>query len=88
MGALHDGAHHLARPAALDGDRHHGRIADAEQRGSPQHGRERLRVAASGADVEVNALFLEVAGRLPDIEVDVAEVVHGLHEVHLGGGAG
>ena len=81
--ALDHGADHDAGAAGLARHLHHGGVADREVGGAAEHGGEGLGVAARGGDVHLQAVLLEDAGMHADIEVDVAEIVHGLAEVDL-----
>ncbi len=82
MRALHDGPDHDAGAAILARDLRHGRIPDREIGRATEHGRECLGIAARGADLHVEAVLLEDAGMHADVEIDVAEVMHGLAEAH------
>ena len=89
MRALHHGADDDAGSAGLARHLHHGGIADGEIGRAAEHGREGLGVAAGGGDFHLQAVLLEDAGMHADIEVDVAEVMHGLAEpddLQAGGG--
>ena len=81
--ALHDGADHDAGAARLARHLRHGRVADREIGRAAEHGGEGLGVAAGRGDVHLEAVLLEDAGVHADIEIDVAEIVHGLAEVDL-----
>ena len=55
----------------------------ANGRALAEHRRKGLGVAAGGGEIQLQAVLLEDAGMLADIEVDVAEVVDGFDEVDL-----
>ena len=82
MGALHDRADHHARAAVLARDHRHRGVADGEIGRAAEHRREGLRVAARGAHLHVEAIFLEDVGMHADIKIDVAEVVNRFAEPH------
>jgi hypothetical protein len=83
VGALDDGADDDAGAALLARDLGHRGVADREVGRAAEHGGKGLGVAAGGGDVHLQAVLLEDAGVHADVEVDVAEVVHRLAEVHL-----
>ena len=84
MRPLDHRADHDAGAARLARHLHHGGVADREVGRAAQHCGERLGIAARGADIQLQPILLENPGVLADIEVDVAEIVHGLDEIDLG----
>src|ERR1700676_3042824 len=93
MRALNDRPDHNARAAILPRNLGHRRITDREIRRTAEYGREGLRVAAGGAHLHVEAVFLEDAGVHADIEINITEIMDGFAETHLlerrsGGAAG
>jgi hypothetical protein len=82
MGALHHRADHHARTAVFARDHCHGGVADGEISGAAEDRREGLGVAASRADLHVQAIFLEDVRMHADIKIDVAEVVNRFAEPH------
>ena len=82
MGALHDRADNHAGAAILARDHRHRGVADGEIRRAAEHRREGLGVAARGAHLHVEAIFLEDIGMHADIEIDIAEVVNRFAESH------
>lgn len=83
MRPLDHGADHDARAAGLARHLDHRRVADGERGALAEHRRKGLGVAAGGGEIELQAVLLEDAGMLADIEVNVAEVMDGLDEVDL-----